>query len=217
MSNHFTYEIDERKLRVKIKDLELPINEDAWQKFESYCTSQNKQNDSDIFKNFQIPLHRNVILPIVFGGIIILFSFFLFNFINIKNPSKENTQTTNTPQIQTVPNEVKPTQVVPRKAETTLNKTENKVKVIPTKTVAPEQITATKVLTPQLVNPPTALSVSSTAKLQTPSKTIITKTDTTVLKKQKRREVPEMVETEHLPDTRPNVSHDDRETEIRPN
>ena len=51
MSNHFTYEIDERKLRVKLKDLEYPLNEELWKKFEESVALQNKQNNSDFLKN----------------------------------------------------------------------------------------------------------------------------------------------------------------------
>jgi hypothetical protein len=89
MSTHFTYEIDERKLRVKLKDLETPYDNTAWERYEAYAGSQNRQYAGAGLKKMQLPLNRNVIVPIVFGGLIIFFSFLLFNFINIKNPAEE--------------------------------------------------------------------------------------------------------------------------------
>jgi hypothetical protein len=88
MSAHFTYEIDERKLRVKLQDLEIPYSNDAWQHFEAFAGTQAKHAGNNPMRDMQLPLNRNVIVPAVFGILIIFFSFLLFNFINIKNPAK---------------------------------------------------------------------------------------------------------------------------------
>lgn len=91
MSN-FTYEIDERNLRLKMKEFTVPVKEEAWQKFESFSEASGNQNRENRLKNFNFSLNRSVVLPSVFGVIIILFSFLLVNFVSIKNPSRVNEQ-----------------------------------------------------------------------------------------------------------------------------
>jgi hypothetical protein len=91
MSN-FTYEIDERNLRLRMKDFMVPVKQDAWQKFESYSETTVSEKLEGRLKNFNFSLNRNVVLPSVFGVVIILFSFLLVNFVSIKSSAKENTQ-----------------------------------------------------------------------------------------------------------------------------
>ena len=91
MSN-FTYEIDERNLRIQMKEFIVPVKEDAWQKFETFSDSMVNKHRENRLKNFNFSLNRGVVLPSVFGVIIILFSFLLVNFVSIKNPSKVNDQ-----------------------------------------------------------------------------------------------------------------------------
>jgi hypothetical protein len=90
MSSHFKYEIDERNLRLQLKENEFSFSEEAWQKFENYSASQKHTSNDAIIKRFQLSLNRNVVLPVVFASVIIMFSLLLFNFINIKNPNKES-------------------------------------------------------------------------------------------------------------------------------
>ena len=85
--SHFKYEIDERNLRLQLKSNELVFNEEAWYKFESFSLCHKNSADEAVTKRFNFSLNRNVMLPLVFGTVIILFSFLLFNFINIKNPN----------------------------------------------------------------------------------------------------------------------------------
>jgi len=85
MIRHFTYEIDERNLRVKVKNMELPLKEGAWESFEEYSMEQSKHG-SDGGMAFKFSLNRNVMILAVFGAVILSFSLLLFNFITIKNP-----------------------------------------------------------------------------------------------------------------------------------
>jgi len=92
MSSHYSYDIDERNLRTKLKGSETPYAEDIWLKFETYQqTHQKQQSIDDVVKKISFTINRNVILPIVFGSIIIAFSLLLFNFINIKPQSNLKT------------------------------------------------------------------------------------------------------------------------------
>lgn len=85
MSSHFNYEIEERNMRNQLKELELSFKEEAWLNYEEYAKQFQSVHKTQLIPNFNFALNRTLILPIVFGGIIILFSFLLFNFINIKN------------------------------------------------------------------------------------------------------------------------------------
>ncbi|MDI1354348.1 MAG: hypothetical protein PSX36_05500 [bacterium] len=86
MSKTFTYEIDERRLRLQLRDVNVPLKEDAWDKFEVYAQAHPLEQPKHRFTKFELKLSRNVLLPLVFGGIICVFSFLLFNFISIKKP-----------------------------------------------------------------------------------------------------------------------------------
>lgn len=87
--SHFKYEINERQLRLQLREHTVSIDEDAWRKFESFSANQKNNSHDSGMKKFNISLNRNVVLPAVFGMVIILFSLLLFNFVNIKNPDLE--------------------------------------------------------------------------------------------------------------------------------
>ena len=90
--SHFKYEINERSLRMQLKENSVPFSDEAWIKFESFSATQKNTSHENVMKRFQVSLNRNVVLPVVFGGVIILFSLLLFNFVNIKNPNQETAE-----------------------------------------------------------------------------------------------------------------------------
>jgi cytoskeletal protein RodZ len=96
MSSHFNYEIDERNVRNQLKALEMPFKEEAWYSYEAYAKQFQSTHKSQLLPNFNFALNRNVVLPVVFGAIIVLFSFLLFNFINIKNTKTEKKEVVET-------------------------------------------------------------------------------------------------------------------------
>ncbi|MGZ3899266.1 MAG: hypothetical protein ACXVO9_13590 [Bacteroidia bacterium] len=85
MSSHFNYEIDERNLREKLKGMETPFKEDAWAQFEGFSNIHRSAHKSSALPAIHLNINRTLILPFVFGGVIILFSLLLFNFISINN------------------------------------------------------------------------------------------------------------------------------------
>jgi len=95
--SHFKYEINERSLKMQLKENNVAFNEEAWLKFESFSATQVNVNHVNVIKRFQLSLNRNVILPVVFGGVVVLFSLLLFNFVNIKNPNQETAETKDVP------------------------------------------------------------------------------------------------------------------------
>ena len=86
MSGHFVYEIDERKLRVRLQEIEIESKQDDWSNFEAYYLSLNHPKNQNALKNLNIPFSMNIILPLVFGGTIIIIAVILFKFISISNP-----------------------------------------------------------------------------------------------------------------------------------
>jgi hypothetical protein len=99
--SHFKYEINERNLRMQLKDNAVPFNEEAWHKFENFSATQKSFAHENVMKRFNISLNRNIILPVVFGGVIVLFSLLLFNFVNIKNPNHETAEIKPEPAVAT--------------------------------------------------------------------------------------------------------------------
>ncbi|HOZ87043.1 MAG TPA: hypothetical protein PL029_04745 [Bacteroidia bacterium] len=117
--SHFKYEINERNLRMQLKDNSVPLNDEAWNKFESFSATQKNYAHENVMKRFNISLNRNIVLPVVFGGVIVLFSLLLFNFVNIKNPNQETAEI-NTETIVAAPatEEKKPEIQAPVKKQT---------------------------------------------------------------------------------------------------
>lgn len=85
MSSHFNYEIDEHKLQEKLRGMVVPTREDSWTQFETYSDLNRSAHKPGKLPSIQLNINRTLILPFVFGGVIILFSLLLFNFISIKN------------------------------------------------------------------------------------------------------------------------------------
>ncbi|MCW3075785.1 MAG: hypothetical protein JWO32_394 [Bacteroidetes bacterium] len=90
MSSHFNYEIDEQNLRGKLKEYVLPGKEEMWTQFENFSDLNRSGFKSSALPSFNININRTLILPFVFGGVVILFSLLLFNFISIKNKNLAN-------------------------------------------------------------------------------------------------------------------------------
>jgi hypothetical protein len=113
MSSHYSYDIDERNLRTKLKGNEGAFTEDVWLKFESYQQANLKAPGiDDVVKKISFTINRKVILPVIFGAIIISFSLLLFNFINIKSKPKSNlVATTNTVKPEVKKETPKPVEV----------------------------------------------------------------------------------------------------------
>src|SRR5204863_9054813 len=99
MSNIFNYEIDERNLRIQLRSMEVPMKEDAWQKFEAYSAEHPFRTPKTKMINLQLHLNRNVVLPVVFAMVICFFSVLLFNFISIKKTRVENIKKPDTQQV----------------------------------------------------------------------------------------------------------------------
>ena len=59
MSNHFSYEIDERNLRIQLKNFEVSQREDAWQKYEAFAQQNPLEPINQGFSGFQIKINSS--------------------------------------------------------------------------------------------------------------------------------------------------------------
>ncbi len=157
MSSHYSYDIDERNLRLKLKGNEMPFTEDIWLKFESYQqTHQKQQSIDDVVKKFSFKINRNVVLPIVFGAVIIAFSLLLFNFINIKAKPKI---ITNIPSTTVAIKKTEPKPVLIKKTILTDSTPSIKKDTLVTKTTSVMVTPTVTIITPTLtaiINTPVA-------------------------------------------------------------
>lgn len=210
MSN-FTYEIDERNLRLQMKDFTVPVKEDAWQKFETFSDSMVSQQRSTGFKSFNLNLNRSVVLPSVFAVIIILFSFLLVNFVSIKNPAKDTDQKAEASpvNIPSPANEPKNEQAAPVIVK------ETAVEPVATVTVAdikPEE----KAMINAIVSAPETVAEQTVAATETASETIASEETDDKAKRRARRRA-EAVESQKLLEIRPTPVSEEREVEeVRP-
>ncbi len=90
MSNHFTYEIDERNLKQKLKNFELEYKPEAWLKFQNQGLSQIKVKEPNAFIKVKVHFNKNLVFGLIFLLIIISISSVLFKIIKIKNPINKN-------------------------------------------------------------------------------------------------------------------------------
>ncbi len=90
MSNHFTYEIDERNLKHKLKGFELEYSPNAWLKFQNQGLSQIKLKEPSKFIKAKVYFNKRLFMGLIFLLIMISISSVLFKIINIKNPINKN-------------------------------------------------------------------------------------------------------------------------------
>ena len=89
MSSQFSYELDERQIRVMMQDAELDCNEALWNKFELLepgleCKSSSTIKIDNYIPKFNFGISRSVIVPIIFIVLIGGLSAMLFSFVDFK-------------------------------------------------------------------------------------------------------------------------------------
>jgi hypothetical protein len=235
MSNHFTYEIDERNLRTQLKAYTVPVNENAWQKIESFSDSKRTNQLENKFVNFNITLNRNVILPSVFGVIIIIFSLLLVNFVSIENPVKEKKRKAEAANSNILPEEtnqtIEKTATLPVISEPKVEfeqptKTNNLVQTTPIKPDSQasialkvehtkEQKTITLLEESKIEKIPETSSITSTEMGSDTAAISLAEQEAKAKRKAKRRS--EAIETQKLLEIRPSPVSEENDVEVRPN
>ncbi len=209
-------------MRNQLKELELSFKEEAWLNYEAYAKQFQSVHKTQLIPNFNFALNRTLILPIVFGGIIILFSFLLFNFINIKNTKTKQEVSEVTPPVTTVKPKPKKQIIVPVKKEeapqqentlaTTSMVANNTVTAVP---VANTNTFTARTLPQTLPTTTYAASVTNTVALDTqltnsvPTYTFVPK------KKRRKKGSAEVLESIATPVSLPTVTQEEAEPELR--
>ncbi len=224
MSSHFNYEIEERNMRNQLKELELSFKEEAWLSYEEYAKQFQSVHKTQLIPNFNFALNRTLVLPIVFGGIIILFSFLLFNFINIKNTkTKQEVTEVSTPVTTVKPKpEPKKQMIVPVKKEEgpAQQNALATTTMVATNTLATMPVANTTTFTAR-TTPQTAPTTTYAAAVVT--NTVIQDTQLTnsvpnytfAPKKRKKKGSAEVLESIATPISLPTVTQEEAEPELR--
>ena len=84
MNSQFSYDLDERQLKILLQDAELEFSEEAWQKFEKLKPIESKSTFENILPKINIGISRSIIVPIIFIVLIGGFSALLFSFVDFK-------------------------------------------------------------------------------------------------------------------------------------
>ncbi|MFO0321442.1 MAG: hypothetical protein ACK504_03340 [Bacteroidota bacterium] len=84
MNNTFTYDLDERKIKMILEHAELDYNEEVWKKFEHLRPIENKFSIYNSLPEIKINLGQTVFLPFLFILLIGGLSTLLFSFVNFK-------------------------------------------------------------------------------------------------------------------------------------
>ena len=86
MSSQFSYELDERQIRLMMQDAELDYNEALWHKFDEMSVTQAKSVSqiANFVPKINIGISRSVIVPVIFIILIGGLSAMLFSFVDFK-------------------------------------------------------------------------------------------------------------------------------------
>lgn len=222
MSSHFTYEIDERNIRLQLKGNVIEPKEENWQKFETLLSGKLKLRQESNFSNkLNITLSRNVVMPVVFGLIILAFSMLLLNFMNIKNPVKRvvPVSANHVKDISSKEDSDKPSPIKNQTVSENTKKPEIKTERIsqespaepPTEnqnvTDAPKGVMPENTLPKNTSDPPSELlSENQVSSTTTPEQT----------KKKRKKRLLEPIETEQTSELRPSLISEEKESEERP-
>lgn len=195
MSSQFSYELDERKIRLMMQDSELEYNETMWHKFDEMSLSQSKSVSQigNYIPTINFGVSRSVIVPIIFVILIGGLSAMLFSFVDFK---KKEAIEKEIPYVAKIEEVKKPAAIVKPIA---------KIKPVETSTLnAVNAIDTNKSLTTNLAN----VAVSNVIKEESatviavkPKEVILS--PTTELKKETltpvKKKAPRKIKTEVLP------------------
>jgi hypothetical protein len=86
MSSQFSYELDERQIRLMLQDAELDYNEAMWHKFDEMSVTQARtsSNIGNYIPTINFGISRSIIVPVIFIVLIGGLSAMLFSFVDFK-------------------------------------------------------------------------------------------------------------------------------------
>lgn len=205
MNNQFSYELDERQIRIMLRDGEAENDPSAWNRFEQLAQPDVKPKKASFSPRFNVSISRSVLVPLIFVVLIGGLSATLFSFVDFKKkdvPLSKNTLDQKSPDAsvkETTTNSSTKSQPVIT-TSTTPEKTvivpAEKIIATPTPTVQQPAITHTETK-PAVQKTETKPANTVPAKASTGSATTTpptvtaanTKTDQPVVKKRKQKKV----------------------------
>lgn len=131
MSSQFSYELDERQIKILMQNSESDYNEAMWNRFESSLSASSKPSIASYAPKVNISISRSVIIPTLFIGLIGGLSILLFSFVDFK---KKDDVVTEKPLEISKPI-AKPKPIISKPVQKAIVKA-NAVPVIPVSTVA---------------------------------------------------------------------------------
>ena len=86
MSSQFSYELDERQIRLMMQNAELDYNEAMWHKFDGMSVTQAKYSSTigNYIPTINFGISRSIIVPVIFIVLIGGLSAMLFSFVDFK-------------------------------------------------------------------------------------------------------------------------------------
>ncbi len=212
-------------MRNQLKELEVSFKEEAWFNYEAYAKQFQSVHKTQLLPNFNFALNRTLILPIVFGGIIILFSFLLFNFINIKNTKTKQEVSEVTPPVTAVKPKPEPKKqiIVPVKKEEVLPQGNAlaTASIVASNTLATVPVANTNTFAartmPQAIPTTTyaAAAVTNTVALDTQLTNSVPTYTVAPKKKRRKKGSAEVLESIATPVSLPTVTQEEVEPELR--
>lgn len=226
MSNHFTYEIDERNIRMQLKGYTIDAKEEDWQRFSGRLseTTQASQGVSMASK-FNVSLNRNIVLPAVFGLIILVFTLLLVNFISIKNPVKTNSEPLSDGNKTPSPQQALITPAIQKEEVPEIKSTEpltaaTEAAPSPAASIQNSVSVSKEKNNVALEQPKEDVTLPSTAETSAPSvnesNPVAETNPAEVTKKKRKKRILETVNAETSPELRPTLVSEDREPEVTP-
>lgn len=147
MSRHFNYELDERRIKILLKETSMPYSEDVWNEYLANTKPIVKANKLPQFKPVSFAINKTVFLSFVFIVLLGSFTVIIAKFVDF---SKSATDSELVREVKPDPSNFKPVQAtiaVQPKKETP--KPEAKP-AVDSSLIAAKTITTTVVTTPSV-------------------------------------------------------------------
>ncbi|MBI3521287.1 MAG: hypothetical protein HY062_18240 [Bacteroidetes bacterium] len=126
MSSQFSYELDERQIRMLMQDAESEYNEAMWDKFDQLAKADSRStvDIGSYMPKFNLSISRSIIVPVLFIILIGGLSAMLFSFVDFK---KKEAIDKEIPLVANPGNIKKPEPVVTKKVSKPIEKKEIKI------------------------------------------------------------------------------------------
>lgn len=220
MSNQFSYELDERQIRIMLRDGEAESDPAAWNRFEQMEQHDVKPKQASFSPRFNVSISRSVLVPLIFVVLIGGLSATLFSFVDFK---KKDVKVTKAVPEQKSPETVaavktQPTATLNTTAEKAVSTPAEKITTAPTPTV--QQAALTPAGTKQTVQKTDQKPVEA-APVKAATPPVVTASNTNasqqpILKKKKQKKVvSEEIPTINASSTNLNQESQEPELELR--